>query len=477
MGESAVVDKDPASGKASMEAGGSDDATKAGDGVEHMDKEELVQKGLIAEVTYKDIFKRFVLLGWTAFGGPAAHIAIFQKLFVENLKWMSLGVFTELLALGQCLPGPTSTQMSFAIGVVSKGIPGGLLSGILFQYPGLIIMTVVGAGAAEFLASPDAWLRAMAQGFGATGVALVAGAAVSLAMKLCPTIDLRALCAISAVLAFYMPEPWMFPSLIAFGGLVTLYVNRKKDMRRADAEGDVTSLGLGMWSGGALILVWLAVLVSVIVARSQTDYDDDHIKPLHWFEAFYRIGSLIFGGGQVVLPMLIDEVVQDDCPLQPDGTNDCPDSWVSTEQFLAGLGLAQAMPGPLFNLSAYLGAVMAIRAGMPFIAGVAVCWIGLFGPGLMLIYGVLPFWGKFRSQPVYRRALPGLNASAVGLVVAAVFSLFLKIYLNDLMDWKKASVCIMIISFASVEYLKVPAPLMVLGGGVLGLIAHYGGLE
>lgn len=295
-------------------------------------------------------------------GGPAAHIAVFQKLFVENLKWMSMTVFTELLALGQCLPGPTSTQviqppthythlsaisspstryqvlprprpfsslntppphptstrliplvpspraaptvspvqmsfaidatkqcthplpvqMSFAIGVTKKGIPGGLLSGILFQYPGLIMMTILGAGAAEYLVDPADWVRAMAQGFGATGVALVAGAAVSLLTKLCKTRTLQLLAAFSALMAFYHPAAWMFPSLIAVGGIVVLVQTWKEPLKKSDYEEHVENLGLNIWGGLVLILVWIGLLVGFIAARDQTDYSDDANKPIHW---------------------------------------------------------------------------------------------------------------------------------------------------------------------------------------------------
>jgi len=398
-----------------------------------------------------------------------------------------MGVFTELLALGQCLPGPTSTQMSFAIGVVSRGVPGGLLSGILFQYPGLLMMTLIGAGAAEWLSDPADWLRSAAHGFGAVGVALVAGAALGLCKKLCTTRILQAMCAVSAIIAYYHPTAYTFPSLIAAGGIASIIENRHKDLRPKATDAKVDRLGFGMVTGGLLIIVWLAVLITVVVTRQVTDYED--ARALHWFEAFYRIGSIIFGGGQVVLPMLMDEVTFTGTAAECTGSKLLlpaslpePCGWVTKEQFLAGLGLVQAMPGPLFNLSAYLGAVIAIRAGIPWITGVVSCWVGLFGPGLILIYGVLPFWGRFRDSQVYRRALPGLNAAAVGLVVAACFQLFIKIHnvnaeTYEALDWPKGSVCIMIAAFTAVEYLGLPAPAAVGLGGIAGIIAHYTGMN
>ena len=143
-----------------------------------------------------------MLLGWTAFGGPAAHIGIFQKEFVQTKRWMSNVVFNELLSLGQCMPGPTSTQVSFAIGVTQKGIPGGLLSGMLFQYPGLMMMSLAGAGAAEVLVNPDGWLRGISAGLSAAGVALVVSAAVGLAVGQCKDQTTSVLCLLSSIVAY-----------------------------------------------------------------------------------------------------------------------------------------------------------------------------------------------------------------------------------------------------------------------------------
>jgi chromate transporter len=153
-------------------------------------------------------------------------------------------------------------------------------------------------------------------------------------------------------------------------------------------------------------------------------------------------------------------------------------SWITEEQFFAGLAMVQAMPGPLFNLSAYIGAVAARRAGVNVIAGIACAWLGLFGPGVMLIFAVLPFWGKFRKWDVYKRALPGLNAAAVGLVVAAVFNIVFKV--RALSPFPDASVCIGLICTFCAHVIKLPvgrwtlaqAPMVIILGGLLGLFAH-----
>jgi len=256
--------------------------------------------------------------------------------------------------------------MSFAIGVTQRGVAGGLLSGALFQYPGLVVMTALGALAAEYLVDPPGWLRGAAQGFGAAGVALVAGAFVGLSTKLCRGKLLGTVSALSAGAAFYAPQPWMFPTLIALGGIAAwvdaALVQKTPPPKDDGADESVRHLGLPWWGGLSLIVAWLGVLIGVIVGRAETEYEGN--EPLHWFEAFYRTGSLIFGGGQVVLPLLLDEVTCDPnlaadgfesrsaaaadaaaylvaCALPPGSSPEAP--WMSLDQFVAGLGLAQAM--------------------------------------------------------------------------------------------------------------------------------------
>jgi len=450
-----------------------------------IDVEEADAPGSVGgqvKASYKEIFTTMSILGWTGFGGPAAHVGLFKKAFVERLNWMSETVFLELFALGQCLPGPTSTQLSFSVGITKKGIPGGLMSGMLFQYPGLLMMSLLGAFAKWALDDPADWVRGISAGLAAVGVALVAGAAKGLCEKICGTKPLAGLCVLSAVVAYLYRSAWIFPLLILVGGLVTLYLKRNDDVALKEVDESVDHYGVGPKGGAFLILLWAVLLVLFIVLRDNVDYyeADGSISAhaaVHWFEAFYRTGSIIFGGGQVVLPLLLHEVVSfnEVCTVNAEGNKVCEDvqdptrSWVTEEEFFAGLGIVQAMPGPLFNLSAYLGAVMAIRAGHSAMEGIAACWLGLFGPGILLIYGVLPFWGRFRSLPVYRRMLPGLNASAVGLVVAAVFQMFVKV--RSISEFPNASVAIGIIGYSAVEQYKLQAPLAVVGGGVLGLIA------
>jgi chromate transporter len=407
----------------------------------HNDSDEEVE--VIVEATWRELAYHWFVLGWTAFGGPAAHIGMYHRLFVEKLKWCSNVVFTELFMLGQCMPGPTSTQMGFAQGVLKKGLPGGLVSGALFQGPGLLILSALGWSLANTLAKNVEWLNGMVSGLAAAGIALVAGAAVSLNKKINNTRELQVISTTSAVIAFYWPRPWTFPCLILLGGLTSILMSKlfprlMKTQSQKSMNAGVGHLGLNKVGGAAVLALWIAVLVAVLVAAGQTAYVDQ--KELHWFAAFYRTGSIIFGGGQVVLPMLYNDVVAADCANQEaiccpkDLTqvadqigntsgillnqtlidlcsdystalyaDECKCSWMSASQFYFGLSAAQACPGPLFNFSAYLGAVIAQNAGVFAIAGIALCWVGLFAPGILIIFGILP-WVSYASDVCFPHA-------------------------------------------------------------------------
>jgi chromate transporter len=449
----------------------------------------------VEPATWRALLRVWAILGWTAFGGPAAHVAMFQKLFVEKLRWASYTVFAELLMLGQCMPGPTSTQMGFALGVLKKGLSGGLASGVLFQGPGFLILSVLGWAAARVLSENIGWLNGLVAGLAAAGIALVASAAQALVRNVCKRRTTLVLATAAAVVAFYYPKPWTFPALIVAGGVVTAVLMRKETVKVDDISAGVETLGFSKAGGAALAALWIAALAALVALAADSDYYSN--RELHWASAFYRTGSVIFGGGQVVLPMLVNDVVAADCAdaaarccavdaaaapppdctssADPDANAACKCSWMSANEFYAGLAVAQAMPGPLFNLAAYLGAVIAQNAGVLPLTGILICWVGLFAPGIIVIFAVLPWWGAVRRCQLYRRALPGLNSAAVGLVVAAVFQLGIGAYAGS--PFGAASVCVGILAFAATEVLAAPAPFVVLGGGALGVIAWATGMN
>ena len=386
----------------------------------------------------------FLPLGWIAFGGPQAHIALLQERFVERRRWLDEQRFVELLGLGQGLPGPTSTQMVVAVGTARAGPLGGLLAFLLFLYPAATIMALAGLGVATFLdegGRPD-WL----DGVQAATVALVAVAAWRLGTAVIKTKLTMGLMLLGAVVTILVRQPWAFPATLALGGVVTMVALRGQRQEEARGAGiPLSGLGISPLAGAALLAVFFGLLVGLIPARLFLQQQE-----LELFESFYRMGSLIFGGGQVVLPMMLTEVVDT--------------GWVTEEQFLDGFALMLALPGPLFSFSVYLGAV---AGGVP---GALVTLVGMFLPGILIIYAVLPFWERLRRYPWVRIALVGVNAAAIGLVVGVVFLLWQRAEPNA------AGAVIALLSFGGVMFFRVPAPLVIVGAGVLGWVFSLVGL-
>lgn len=433
---------------------------------EQEDGDKRAHMKVAADAPWKDrmweVFSTFWPLGFIAFGGPQAHVAILHDHLVVQRDWLDDEEFTELFAIGQGLPGPTSTQLVISTALARAGPLGGLLAFFLWNLPGLIILTTCGVLLAEFIDpnDPPFWLV----GLPPAAISLVFKAFYGFGIKLDKLGVILAL--FSALIAILINnddriEPtvsqWVFPVTLACGGLVT-YIDHKRAKpfsdygspgRGWDRESDETMrrIGIPLWVGGVIFFVWAFVLVLVIILKDVMELENVY---LDIFETMYRIGTIIFGGGQVVLPMLQDEVVP---------------SWMTKDQFLQGLGLAQSMPGPLFNFSAYLGAVY---QGVP---GALVAYLGLFGPGVILIFAVVPFWARLRHLTGFKAALKGLNSTAIGLVGAACVILW-EAAIEDAAD---AMVFCMALTMAVV--FSVPAPLVILAGGVLGAILHADALN
>lgn len=387
----------------------------------------------------------FLPLGWIAFGGPQAHIALLQERFVARRGWLDEQRFVELLGLGQGLPGPTSTQMVVAVGAARAGPLGGLLAFLLFLYPAATIMALAGLGVATFLddGGRPQWL----DGVQPATVALVAVAAWRLGIAVVNTRLTMGLMLLGAVVTILVRQPWAFPAVLALGGMVTAVALRRQRFDETNRTGSVPldNLGISRVAGALLLLLFFGLLAALILARLALDW-----PWLQILESFYRTGSLIFGGGQVVLPMLSAEVVEP--------------GWVTQQEFLDGLALMLALPGPLFSFSVYLGA---IAGGVP---GLLLAFVGLFLPGLLIIFGVLPFWERVRRYPWVRIALTGVNATAIGLVVGVVFLLW------ERSDPSAAGAVIALLAFGSVMFFRAPAPLVIVGAGALGWVFGWAGL-
>ena len=336
-----------------------------------------------------EVFLVFLKLGLTSFGGPVAHLGYFREEFVIRRKWLDERAYADLVALCQFLPGPASSQVGLAVGLSRAGYLGALAAWIGFTLPSALALVVFALGvAAVGGADGSAWLH----GLKVAAVAVVAQAVLGMMRSLAPDKERATLAVAAAVIALAFPSAWGQVSAIALGALAGI------TLLRTTAPSDHVSLPLAVsrTAGAAALILFFALLIGLPLLASQTTN-----QPMALVDAFYRAGSLVFGGGHVVLPLLQAEVV--------------PVGWVTNDQFLAGYGAAQAVPGPLFTFAAYLGAVI----GGWGIA--ALCLVAVFLPSFLLVVGALPFWEAIRSKAGAQSALGGVNAAVVGLLLAALY--------------------------------------------------------
>ena len=341
-----------------------------------------------------EVFRAALGLGLTSFGGPIAHIGYFRREYVEKRRWFDDRAFADLLALCQSLPGPASSQLGIAIGARRAGALGGVVSWIGFTLPSAIALVLFGllSGSADL--SEAGWLH----GLKLAAVAVVAQAVYLLARSLTPDWPRRALAIAGMAVALLWTTPFSQLAIIAGGALTGWLVLTAPPA--AEAGAPATPSPIGRRAGAVAIGLFVVLLIGLPLVRAATGSES-----VAMFETFYRTGSLVFGGGHVVLPLLHAGVVEP--------------GWVSEDRFLAGYGAAQAVPGPLFSFAAYLGSVAASPLGGW--AGAAVALVAIYLPSFLLIYGVLPYWDRLRQSAGFRRALVGANAAVVGLLAAALY--------------------------------------------------------
>lgn len=334
----------------------------------------------------------FLRLGCTSFGGPVAHLGYLHAEVVQRRRWLDDAHFTDLVALCQFLPGPASSQLVFALGMHRGGLAGALVASACFTAPSALLMLGFAAGVARV---PDLAHAGWLHGLLVAALAVVAQAVWVMGRKLCPDLPRAAIAASATAALLLTPGAWVTPAVIAAGGVVGWALLRAvapvgpaaaAPGERRGRRGALAALGV--W---ATLLVSLPALARLSGARAVAVFD-----------AFYRSGSLVFGGGHVVLPLLQAELV--------------PRGWLTDAQFLAGYGAAQALPGPLFTFAAYLGAAMA--PGWTY--GV-LCLLAVFLPAWLLVGGALPFWDALRTKRWAQAALAGANAAVVGVLAAALY--------------------------------------------------------
>ncbi len=337
-----------------------------------------------------EVFRVFLKLGLTSFGGPVAHLGYFRREFVVNRAWLDEPAYADLVALCQFLPGPASSQTGFAIGLLRAGCLGGVAAWAGFTLPSAIAMTLVAYGE-RALKGPAG--DGLIHGLKLVAAAIVAQAVLGMAQSLTPDRPRATIAVLSLILMAFAPAGWAQIAVLLLGALAGLVVCREAaDIAVADVEARITGLAALAFAGLFFALLALSFVPALPGAAALA-------------AAFYRSGALVFGGGHVVLPLLRTAVVDQ--------------GWVSDGAFLAGYGAAQAMPGPLFTFAAYLGAAAAVPPGG--VAGAALALVAIFAPGLLLLMAVLPFWNGLRRRVSARAAMAGVNAAVVGLLASALY--------------------------------------------------------
>jgi chromate transporter len=335
----------------------------------------------------------FLKLGVSCFGGPIAHLAYFREEFVIRRRWLDEASYADLVGLCQFLPGPASSQVGFSVGLMRAGYAGGLAAWTGFTLPSAIALVLFAYGAA-MLGGPTG--VGLLHGLSLVAVAIVAQAVLGMARTLCPDLRRATIALAAALILLFSHSSLVQLATILLGGIAGGWLCRIPAQPMTGHLPAPVTHRVGL----VALTAYFALLLGLPVLRAFGSW-----QPITLFEAFYRSGALVFGGGHVVLPLLREAFVAR--------------GWVSEDAFLAGYGAAQAIPGPLFSFAAYLGAV--VRPSPHGLAGAALGLLALFLPGLLILIGALPFWDTIRRREGAQAVMRGINAAVVGLLGAALY--------------------------------------------------------
>lgn len=384
-----------------------------------------------------EVFRAFLRLGLTSFGGPIAHLGYFRDELVTRRRWVSDSQYADLVALGQFLPGPASSQVGFALGLVRAGPLGALVAWVAFTLPSAILLVGFAYGASLF---ENAIGAGILTGLKVVAVAIVAQAVWGMAKALTPDSRRAGIAVGAALMVMFVPTALGQIFAIVLGAAAGWVWCRTAQADASEAISFPVSrragvISLGLFAGLLIGLPLLAASIGTTLIEVA--------------DSFFRAGALVFGGGHVVLPLLHAEVVTG--------------GWVTPEQFLAGYGAAQAVPGPLFTFSAYLGAL-----ALPGPAGLvtaAIALVAVFLPGFLLLVGVMPFWNAFRSGTVAPALLRGVNAAVVGILAAALYNPVFTTAITGTAAFALALVCFVLL----VSWRTPPWAVVLIGaaGGIL----------
>ena len=385
------------------------------------------------------VFWIFLRLGLTSFGGPVAHLGFFREEFVTRRQWLSDRSYADLVALCQFLPGPASSQVGIALGFSRAGYSGALAAWAGFTLPSAIVLILF---AIRISSVGSSFSAGALQGLKIVAVAVVAQAVWGMARSLCTEAKRITIMVLATCAVLLMPSVWSQVSVILAAGLAGLALFKPTPL----ASHEPLPIQLSKRAGA----FWLALFFIVLIALPITSEALPN-QALAIVDAFYRTGSLVFGGGHVVLPLLQTEVV--------------PTGWVDEQVFLAGYGATQAMPGPLFTFAAFLGASMT-SAPSGWIGGM-IALIAIFIPSFLLVVGALPFWEQLRQNLRTQAALMGINAAVVGLLLAALYQPVWTSAILSAQDFGLA-----LVAFVALMFWKLPPWLVVIAGGAAGWLLH-----
>lgn len=370
-------------------------------------------------------------LGLTSFGGPIAHLGYFHNEYIRKRKWMDERSYADLVALCQFLPGPASSQVGIGIGIVRAGWLGGLVAWLGFTLPSVVALGVFAFLLQGFDIGDAGWIH----GLKLVAVAIVAHAILGMGQKLTPDAGRATIAVVAAAGALMWQTAYSQVLIIALAGLVGWRLYRGKEAEAAPP----LQIAVSRTFAVACLVLFFVLLAALPLLRTW-----GAPEWLAMFDSFYRSGSLVFGGGHVVLPLLEREVV--------------PAGWVGQQEFLAGYGAAQAVPGPLFTFAAYLGAM---AAGVP---GLVIATIAIFLPAFLLVAGALPFWDALRARPRVQGVLSGVNAAVVGLLLAALYD---PLWTSAVVTGADFSLAMLL--FLLLAFWKLPPWVVVIAGAAGGL--------
>lgn len=385
--------------------------------------------------TQFEILLASLKLGLTSFGGPVAHLGYFKNEYIDKRKWLDDKTYADIIALCQFLPGPASSQVGIAIGMLRGGLLGGVISWFGFTIPSIVVLVLFALLYQSFALGDATWIASLK----IVAVAVVAHAVLGLGKKLTPDRPRITIALIAALMMLLFPSAIVQIAIIIGAAIIGYLLFSKQSETKIQSFSVSITKTQGVIS--LSVLVTLLVGLPILVQTVSNGY-------LSLFDTFFRVGSIVFGGGHVVLPLLEQEVV--------------PNGLVTGGEFLAGYGVAQAVPGPLFTFSSYLGTMIS------GVTGAIIATVAMFLPSFLLIVGALPFLSELRKRSSFQGILTGVNASVVGILIAAFYDPVFTSSINSGGDFGLA-----VILFALLHFWKTPAWLIVIIGVVLGEIITF----